>query len=53
MNKVSVEIDSKVNELFSKTKVIQKFKNEDENPIELKIYINKYAHLIFHLLMPK
>ena len=47
MNKVSVEIDSKVNELFAKTNVIQKFKNQSEEPLELKIYIYKNANLIF------
>ena len=47
MNKVSVEIDSKVNELFAKTNVIQKFKNQSKDPLELKIYIYKNANLIF------
>ena len=47
MNKVYIEIDSHVNELFSKTKVTQKFKNESQNPIELKIYIDKNENIIF------
>ena len=47
MNKVSIEIDSKVNELFSKTIVIQKFKNQSESPIELKIYVYKNDNLLF------
>ena len=47
MNKVYIEIDSHVNELFSKTKVTQKFKNESQNPIELKIYIDKNDNIIF------
>ena len=47
MNKVSVEIDSKVNELFAKTIVIQKFRNHSESPIELKIYVYKNDNLIF------
>ena len=47
MNKVSVEIDSKVNELFAKTIVVQKFKNQSESPIELKIYVYKNDNLIF------
>ena len=47
MNKVNVEIDSHVNELFSKTKVTQKFKNQSQNPIELKIYIDKIDNIIF------
>ena len=47
MNKVSIKIDSKVNEIFAKIKVIQKFKNQNENPIELKIYVHKNDNLIF------
>ena len=47
MNKVNVEIDSKVNEIFAKTIVTQKFKNESENPIELKIYFFKNDNLVF------
>ena len=47
MNKVSVEIDSKVNEIFAKTIVVQKFKNQSESPIELKIYVYKNDNLIF------
>ena len=47
MNRVSVKIDSKVNEIFAKIKVIQKFKNQSENPIELKIYVHKNDNLIF------
>ena len=37
----TVEILSKVNELFIKTKVTQRLKNKTDNPLELKIYINK------------
>ena len=47
MSKVNVEIDSHVNELFSTTRVTQKFKNQSENPIELKIYIDKNDNIIF------
>ena len=46
MSKTTVEIDSKVNELYAKTLVTQKYKNESENPIELKIYIYK-SNMIF------
>ena len=45
--KVSVEICSQVNELFSKTIVSQIFKNPDTNPLELKIYIYKKEDIIF------
>ena len=45
--KVSVEIDSHVNELFSSTKVTQRFKNPESNPLELKIYIYKKKDIIF------
>ena len=47
MSLVSVEIDSKVNELFSKTYVTQTFKNESKDSIELKIHIYKNDYLIF------
>ena len=47
MVKTSIEIDSKVNELYSKTYVTQKIKNDSENPLELKIYIYKKANCIF------
>ena len=45
--KVNVEIHSQVNELFSKTKVIQKFRNPDDNPLELKVYVYKNNMIIF------
>ena len=47
MSLVSVEVDSKVNELFAKTIVTQKFKNESNDPLELKINIFKQNNLIF------
>ena len=43
----SVDIYSKVNELYIKTLVTQKLKNETENPIELKIYVDKIENMIF------
>ena len=43
----TVEIDSKVNEIFIKTKVTQKLKNKTSNPLELIIYINKNQNIIF------
>ena len=46
MSKTIVEIDSKVNELYAKTLVTQKYKNDSENPIELKIYVYK-SNFIF------
>jgi len=45
--KVNVEIDSHVNELFSTTKVTQRFKNPESNPLELKIFIYKKKDIIF------
>ena len=45
--KVSVEIDSHVNELFSTTKITQKFKNPESNPLELRIFIYKKRDIIF------
>ena len=47
MEAPTVEIDSKINELFSKTSVTQKIKNNSENPIELKIYVYKKESFIF------
>ena len=43
----SVDIYSKVNELYIKTLVTQKLKNETENPIELKIYVDKIEKMVF------
>ena len=47
MKKIFLEIDSKVNELFSKTLVTQRFKNENETNLELRIFINKKKDIIF------
>ena len=47
MLKVITEIESKVNVLYSKTKVTQKFTNPTENPLELKIYVHKKQEVIF------
>ena len=44
---ISTEINSKVNELYSKTLVKQKLINNSENPIELKIHVYKKESLIF------
>ena len=46
-SKSSVEINSKLNELYSKTIVTQKLKNSSKNPLELRIYVNKNPDLIF------
>ena len=47
MSEVNVEIDSKVNEIFAKSKVTQKFINKNKEPIELKIYLDKNPKLVF------
>ena len=47
MSKVITEIESKVNELYVKTKVTQKFSNTTENPLELRIYIFKKEDILF------
>ena len=44
---VEVECDSEVNELFAKTKVIQKLKNEESNPLELRVFVYKKVGIIF------
>ena len=47
MSEPTVEIYSQINELYSKTKVTQRLKNETENPLELQIYVNKNTNCIF------
>ena len=47
MSKESVEINTKINELYSKTIITQKFINESENPLELKIFIYNDNRLLF------
>ena len=47
MSKESVEINTKINELYSKTIITQKLINESENPLELKIYIYNDNRLLF------
>ena len=47
MSKVITTINSKVNEVFAKTIVTQKFSNPEDNPLELKIYVYKKNNLIF------
>ena len=45
---VNIELESEINELFAKTKVIQKFTNPlTDNPLELKIYVLKKEGLLF------
>ena len=52
MSSVITEIDSKVNELFAKTKVTQKFSNPSENPLELRIFVIKKKDSFFpHLIV--
>ena len=46
-NNVEVEIETNVNEIYTKTKIIQKFKNKEIFPLELKIYIHKSKQIIF------
>ena len=47
MSKVFTEIESKVNELYVKTNITQKFSNPTDNPLELKIYVFKKEEIIF------
>ena len=47
MSDVKTEIESNVNELYAKTKVIQKFSNPTENALELKIYVFKKTGVVF------
>jgi hypothetical protein len=48
MSKVSVEINTKINELYSKTIITQKFINESENPLELKIFTTPHFFMPLH-----
>ena len=45
--KVLTQISSEINGLFSKTNITQIFSNPTDNPLELKIYIQKKPELIF------
>ena len=47
VNKVSANIDTEINEIFSKTILTQLFTNSSKNPIELKIYVYKKQKLLF------
>ena len=44
---VEVEMDTQVNEIFTKTKVIQKLINKEKYPLELKIYMYKIKNILF------
>ena len=50
MSEPTVEINSQINELYSKTKVTQRLKNETENPLELQI---KTLIVYFHHFLQK
>ena len=47
MNKVNVEVNSQVNVLYSKTIVTQRFINSSEEPLKLKICIEKKRGILF------
>ena len=47
MTKIITEIESTINQLYGKTRVIQRFSNPTENPLELKIYVIKKEEIIF------
>ena len=49
----SVDIYSKVNEVYIKTLVTQTLKNESENPLELQIYVYKIKSRIFSSFLAK
>ena len=44
---VQVEINTEVNEIYTKTKIIQKLRNNDSKPLELIIYILKEKKILF------
>ena len=45
--KVTLSINSEINELFAKTELLQEFLNTEENPIELQIYVYKNDEILF------
>ena len=47
MSEVNLELESQVNEIFIKTIVNQKFKNPYNQPLELKIYVDKNDNILF------
>ena len=53
MSQVNLELESHVNEIFLKTIVIQKFKNPYEQPLELKIYVDKNDDILFSSFQAK
>jgi len=50
---VQVEVDTKVNEIFTKTKIIQKLINKEKQPLELKIYMYKAKDILFSSFLAK
>ncbi len=53
MSGVSIEINSEINELFSKTEVTQKFKNNSGSTLELKINVYKKIGILFDSFQAK
>ena len=53
MSKVTVEIESEINELYAQTKVLQEFTNSNENPIELRIYLYKKRDILLESFKAK
>ena len=53
MSEVNLELESHVNEVFVKTIVTQKFKNPYEQPLELKIYVDKNDDILFSSFQAK
>jgi len=53
MSEVNLDLESKVNEIFAKTIVTQKFKNPYLRPLELKIYVDKNENILFSSFQAK
>jgi hypothetical protein len=53
MSEVNSDLESKVNEIFIKTIVTQKFKNPYLKPLELKIYVDKNENILFSSFQAK
>ena len=53
MSQVDLELETKANEIYVKTTVTQKFSNSEDKPLELKIYLDKVANIVFDSFQAK
>ena len=53
MSQVDLELETKVNEIYVKTTVTQKYSNSEDKPVELKIYLDKVDNIVFDSFQAK